>query len=246
MQNGSGRTRRKRLIGWLCVIVGLVGIYAAYRLILADKVRAEFQAIRDAGYPATLEELERWYDDPPPGQNAADIYLKAFDAFEAVPRGTQSLLPRAYHTEEERAYELLPIVGESEMPGRSEPLAEETKDAIDWYMAEAEEAQRLRHEAATFEQCRFPQDYGDPVELLMPALDHSQAARLLALEMVWHAENGRPAEAAQAAQAALKLADSLSEMPGFGPARVRLACDATALQLMQRALSRTQFSDGQL
>ena len=70
--------RRRRRPG--CVLIGVIvllvlaGAFVGYRLIMAGRVRAALQAIRDAGYPATLEELDAWYEWPE-GENAGLLQL---------------------------------------------------------------------------------------------------------------------------------------------------------------------------
>lgn len=55
----------------------------------ADSNSAAIGAIRRAGYPVTLAELNAWYVEPPSGQNAAPLYAEAFAAL--VETNTASL-----------------------------------------------------------------------------------------------------------------------------------------------------------
>ncbi|MFA6294650.1 MAG: hypothetical protein WC637_22855, partial [Victivallales bacterium] len=61
------------LILSLAVGISYLGCYSFLKLELSRKI----SEIRKAGYPGTPEELEKWYPEPPSGQNAADFYLKA-------------------------------------------------------------------------------------------------------------------------------------------------------------------------
>ncbi|MBI4027834.1 MAG: hypothetical protein HY360_22810 [Verrucomicrobia bacterium] len=60
------------------VVALLVGVYALYRYPLHHQVQTRFDAIRKQGYPVTLAELEKWYETPPAGENAADVLTNAF------------------------------------------------------------------------------------------------------------------------------------------------------------------------
>ena len=101
------RQKRRRRYRRVLVVVGailalLLATLTVYRIILSHKVAAELARIRAQGYPVTLEELNAWYPEPPPGQNAADVYAAAFALYgtKAIPdyyslwKNTGSMPPR--------------------------------------------------------------------------------------------------------------------------------------------------------
>src|SRR6266404_6035033 len=69
----SRRARR-----WRIALIVALALYATYRCTLHLMVKAKLDEIRKQGYPVTLAELDKWYPQPPPGKNAAEIYLQAF------------------------------------------------------------------------------------------------------------------------------------------------------------------------
>ena len=103
---------------WKKILIGILiflALCTAYRIILRSILNTKLNEIRSAGYPVTSEELNEWYSRVPPEENAAEVYLKAFEKY--VDESGESL-------------ELLPIVGDAEMPGPTEQLSVEMKDAI--------------------------------------------------------------------------------------------------------------------
>ena len=67
----------RRLRTALVVVLVLGALYIAYRYTLHRMVEAKLDEIRQQGYPVTLAELDKWYPQPPPGENAAEVYLRS-------------------------------------------------------------------------------------------------------------------------------------------------------------------------
>jgi hypothetical protein len=55
---------------------------------------ARLEAIRQAGQPVTLAELNAWYPEPPAGENAAPLYADAFAALTVADAKSLSFLPK--------------------------------------------------------------------------------------------------------------------------------------------------------
>jgi hypothetical protein len=68
----------KRARRWYIAILVVLSLYTAYRCTLHLMVKARLDEIRRQRYPVTLAELDKWYPQAPPGDNAADVYLQAF------------------------------------------------------------------------------------------------------------------------------------------------------------------------
>ena len=113
--------------------------------------RAE-QAIREAGEPLTLAELDAWYPYVPDEENAALIYERAFRKL-AAPRYAQA--------------DYLPVAGYADLPPPGQPLPKVNGLAVAQYLADNEEALDLFHQAAQRDACSFPIDLraGMTVEL---------------------------------------------------------------------------------
>ncbi len=232
---GPPEKRRGKLRGCVLaslVVIGLViGAFVLWRFHWRGRVRAELQAIRDAGYPVTPEELDASYAWPV-GDNAADVYLEAFAAY-AEPSDEDD--------------ELLPIVGTAELPARGQPLPEGMKEAIKRHVSANNEALDLLHEAAEIEGSRYPIDLTRGLNTLLRHRGGGvrRCARLLALDALMHAEEGNAEMATRSVQSSLALARSFSQEPLWISQLFRIACEWISVESLERVLNRTELTEDQ-
>jgi hypothetical protein len=149
--------------------------------------------------------------------------------------------------EEDEKRKLLPIAGQAKLPLRTEPLTEETKALITQYLTDNRQALELLHKGAAIEHSRYPVDLSRGFDVFMPDLSNIRdGARLLTLEAVIHAEDGKPSQAAGSIISIFGLARSLSEEPILISQLVRIACQALAVSALEHVINRTEFTDEQL
>src|SRR5436309_14841825 len=98
-------------------------MYAAYRYTLHRMLEARLDAIRKQGYPVTSAELDKWYAQPPPAENGADLYIQANERCNrwtnALPQPlviTNTTATRTTSFRAENKVDLLPIVGLAKLP----------------------------------------------------------------------------------------------------------------------------------
>ncbi|MHC4085705.1 MAG: hypothetical protein ACYSWZ_11995 [Planctomycetota bacterium] len=228
------RRTRKVLQTLVILLVIIIAGFVAFRLVLKLKLRARLDAVRADGYPATCAELDAWYTIPESAENAADTFIDSFSYYEK------------WDDDEKR--HLLPIVSEAQLlPLRTEPLAEESKALVTQYLADNQQALELLHKGAAIEHSRYPIDLGKGFEAHMPDLsDIRDGAKLLKLEAVVHAENGKPEQAVDSITSTFGLARSLSKEPVLVSQLVRIACQGLAVSTLEHTINRTEFSDEQL
>lgn len=222
------RWKRKRIA--LAAVAALLGalVLAAVALVLIINWRLDsrLDAIRAAGDPVTAAELDAYYPEPPPGQNAAPLFLKAFKLLKEP-------------DDEER--DALAVVGSAELPEPGQPLPAEMCEAVRSHLEDNVDVLKLLRQAAALGQCKFPLDFSQgtatEAEHLGPLL---QAARLFALEAVEHIEGGRPAEAAESLRGTLRCGSALSKEPMLLSGLVRSACGFIAVRHLERLVSRAQ------
>jgi hypothetical protein len=115
--------------------------------------------------------------------------------------------------------------------------------AVEEYLAANRQCLALLHEAAGIEHCRYDYDYK---QVLPWAQDYRHGEQLLHVSAVYHASR-RDAEAAVTAiEDGLRLSDSLQREPTLVGYLIRIACVGLALNGLERSLSLTTFTDGQL
>jgi hypothetical protein len=216
----------------LALLLIAIGCFIFFRVSLKSKLQKKLDAIRAAGYPVTGAELDHWYAIPADAENAADYLTEAF----------------SYYQEwagEKR--ELLPIMGQAQLPPRTQPLSEETKAVIADCLADNRQALVLLHKGAAIKHCRYPVDFSMGMRALCPYLSPIRTgAQLLNLQAILHTENMQPELAVRSTTSIFGLARSLSKEPMLISQLVRIACQALGVSCLERVLNRTELTDGQL
>jgi len=212
-----------------CGIIVLLLIAAAYGgLRLIGHWMAQGTGMAAPGEPTTPEELNAWYPAVPENENAAPLYLKAFEA-------------KVWRQDLEAA---LPFYDVS-LPSPGEPLPEAMHAALETYLAVEAEEIRLLHEAAALPKCRYPVDFrSDETVPFMSKLRHSVDD--LCIEAVFETELQHSDAAIQSLLAGLAAAGSLRDYPTFVAQLVRMACFNKVFQVFERVLSESALTEAQL
>jgi hypothetical protein len=187
-------------------------------------------AIRAAGYPVTCAELDKWYSIPNDVENAAEVILDA-TLYYAAPNKP----------------ELMPVVGQAERPGRTEPLSEETRQLIGQYLAQNNRALELLGKAASIEHSRYPIDLSAGFAARMPYLrEIRDVARLLLLDALWHADNNEGESAVEAVVSIFGVARTLAKEPLIISQLFRFTCESIGVSAIERVVNRTELNNEQL
>jgi hypothetical protein len=214
------------LVGLLAVIAALPFVHGAFA---RAKIAEQYQAIRAAGEPATLDELAQWLPYPPDGENRVGLYQQAFrtpieldrDAALAFDEAMKEAPPHGPYSDALRE------LGAKKIAGSAERL-------------------RLLREAASG-AARFPLDIKHGYAMELGHLSQlREAARLLQLEAVLAAHDGDASRAVEALLAGLAIADCLRNEPILISQLVRIACHTVFIDGLNRALELTDFTEDQL
>lgn len=238
MANERNGSRKGRHVPRLWhIAVGLLLLFVAAVLMMRWYWRTELderiEAIRAAGDPVTLEELEASYEWPQSGDNAANWIL-----------GAEGYL-RKLTREEDKV--LSPIIGRrGELP-LGEPLDAETLRLLESHVASSREALEILRDAASIEECRYPIDL---TEGMMVPLSHlsvvRDAVRILCFEAALEAEHKNRESAVRSLTAALGIANSLAAEPILISQLVRRGCVECVVSTLERSISRVEFAGEQL
>ncbi|MBN2132293.1 MAG: hypothetical protein JW741_22520 [Sedimentisphaerales bacterium] len=236
MSTQESSSRRERKIRFWHVAVVILGVlivaFVVFRLVMRAGVDGRIKAMHEAGYPATLTELNEWYALPPFAENAADRITRAFACLQ---------LPAKQDMED------IPLLGGAKLPDRGEPLDEDTVAQIGEILQNNEAALKLLREGAAIPHCRYPVDFTQGYACQLPHIEHFRGAgRLLCLEALWRAQQGQLEEATDAALTSLAVADSLKAEPVLISQLVRRACWAQTLSTLEFLLNQTAFEREQL
>jgi len=226
-----GKRRKVTFFRVMVVLLLVFGcVFAIYRFHLRSKLNAKIEAIRAAGHPVTWAELDKWYSIPVDAENAAYTITDAFSCY--------------VKSQDDK---LLPLPGRVGLPPRTEPLSEETRVVVVQFITDNKETLELLHVGSAIEHCRYPVDYTAGIETPAPHFQETrEAAMLLEIEGILHAENNEPDLAAKSATAALGIARSLSKEPTQISQLVRGACQRYTVSSLVRIINRTEFTDEQL
>ncbi len=223
------RRQRKMVLAIVLIFVVIPVTLIALRKYQDFQFERTLQTVRDAGFPATVQELGAYYPTPPAEQNAADLYQQSFDA-KAV-------------SNDPRFREIEKQTGEVKK-GR---FAEELHKLAEEYLAANVEKLRILHEAAKLPACRFPLDFSDGSNLKLPHLAQLRASlRLLSLEAMLAAEDGDMNRALDSLLTAFTVSKAVRQEPLLISQLVRIACDGIACFTVRRAMELGSFSEAQL
>lgn len=228
-RRGAGRDRI-----WMTVVMILlllvVGL-GALRLRVGHRLRSRTDELRAQGYPMSEADLNEHYAIPPEAENAADLYMRAFDAYVKANADEQHGLPK---------------VGTAKLPGPTEPLPNGMKALAKGFLVKNEVALSCLYRAARIKHCQYPVKFSqDPQQLAPNPTAVRQAAFLLSLEASVHLDNGDPNRAVDSVEAALALSAK------FPPSNltnrlVQVAMQALALQSLERVLNQVSLTEQDL
>jgi hypothetical protein len=246
------KARRLKIVA--LIFVGLIALYSIYRYALARSIQTRIDAIHRARFPATGVELDKWYVQPPAGENAADVYTQAFahydawtnqDAHFSPPAGVNDRTKYVAPPKEKR--DLLPIFGEAKLPPDYGPLSEEQEKLVAEYLADNAKTLKLLHQAASMKYCRYPVDLTKGV---MASSRHRGSLRpaeeLLELEVIHALDQKQQAQAVESAVAALAAAHSLSQEPLLISYLFQVSYEGLALENIKRIVNTASLTDSQL
>ncbi len=167
------RRQRKMVLFIVIFFVALPAALISVRKYQDVQFQKQLQALRRAGFPATVPELGTYYPAPPAEQNAAELYQQSFEA------KASSNDPRLTDVEKQAG---------DVKTGR---FAEALHKLAEEYLAANAEKLRIIHEAAKRPACRFPLNFSEGPGITLPHLAQLRASlRLLSLEATLAAEDG--------------------------------------------------------
>jgi hypothetical protein len=215
----------------LLILMPIVGI-VIYRITGDRMLQERLDGLAAREQPITLQELTESYSLPPGVENAADLYLEAFDSL--VKWQDKDLLKD------------LPLIGEAALPPRNEPLPAIMKERIGQYLQDNQVVLDILHQAAAMSHCRYPRDFSQGFDMEMTWLSKlRQCAFLLKLEAIHNIETGQRDSAVRSVQSGMALGQSIYP-PVLVEQLVRIAVMALNIQTLEYLLNRTPLSDSSL
>ncbi len=228
---GNSKKKRRGLL-WKVPLGGLallVLTFAVFRITVHQRVQNRLSAIRAAGYPVTLEELNAWYAYPD-GPNAAEVYQKALSA---IPVNDRS--------------EGVPIVGFVSDYVWGQPLNEKMAGRTKAYLSLRSDVIALLEEAASIEGCRFTRDEEDSRPAYNPMLgEMRRAARIMLLQSVYDAGQNDYDRAMDRCLTILAMGQAIGSEPVHISSLVSASFQSMAYYQIEALLNTGRVSDEKL
>ncbi len=206
----------------LILVLPVVLVSILSRAEAEREYQARLAELEAAGFPVGWEGVANLYGELPSDENAALVYQEAFLHIEIPPEVADTVPPWGEGS--------WPEPGEP-FPGEWTPLAEEL-------MEKNARGIELLHQAATLPGARFPIDFSEGWDLLIPHVSELRtSARLLSFTAVWQAKDGHWPEAVSDLDALFALADALRDEPSLISQLTRIAILGIGLNALEQALS---------
>jgi hypothetical protein len=214
-----------RRFGWILVmLIGLaVTAIILVRFLPGSGSEVHLKALREAGLPTNLEELNRWLPQVAPSNNAALLVMAAAEKRVAPSAALDDLLPWI-------------------SPGGD--LAEEKED-FETYIEKNKEALELVHRAAALPAARYPLNLTNTFSFHHLA-EVKALANLLKAETVFRSNRGEPELAFRSVTNGFALARTLRHEPALIAELVRIACVAITLNSLEGLLIAQNLSSDQV
>lgn len=211
----------------------LLTVFVVYRVVATRALSERIQAVRDAGHPIELEELNDWYVTPE--VNAADVYLRAFAVY-----------PMDH--ELEKYNQKVPVVSITNTKFvLGEPLDPQMAKHIEEYLTHFEDYTPLIEEAVRIKECRFPGDYREGIHLQTPHLGHlRRCSRVFKLRSILEYDRGEHDLAAQRCLTIIALGRSLENEPNVISGLVSISIQTLAYGQIEMLVTSGNISDDQL
>jgi hypothetical protein len=225
MPKDSSISRRRRRYWILGLTFGL-GCLVIFLFARSQHRRTDqdLEALRKAGYPVTLAELDRWYAPVPAEENAA---LKIIEAIGQLPAAVPL----------QHAWPL--SLGDS--------LSAEERSILRLTITNNQKGLELVREAASLQKSRYPCDLSQGASTVLTHLpDVKKLVQHLRAFTILFVEEGEIEQAAESFTNAVAVSLSLASEPTLISQLVRISCLAIAHSGFERLINQHQLPDGQL
>lgn len=204
----------------MLILVGAVLFVRDF--LLRQKARNSAALVKD-GLPHTLPELNAWYVEPADGQNAAKVISDGISALRLANVEASAV----------------PLLGRGKLPPLGGSMPYSLKSSLNVLIRSNREALQFFAQATRYDQCRYPVDFNLGAEATFPHLNKMiEAAQLLELAAVSHAEAKDAKASLDDVRSAFGLANSLKAEPYLFSQFVRARLLGIALAALEQSANR--------
>lgn len=217
------------LCGLAVCIVITIAVFVVWRVNLAHDVNAKLQAIRAAGLPTNVKELNNYYTAVPDNENAALVMTQAFALMRNYP--------------DDRSNE----VARFKIPPRSQPLTTEQRQLLSGYVEMNAAALAKASEAVKLSKSRYPVDFKAGFQPPLPHLENiSDLARIFQYQSLLVINSNKPKETDTSIISILGVSRTLDNEPVEISQLVRFRLIGLATTTLERRLNANELTEGEL
>ena len=218
-------SRRIALRLTLVLFVTVLAGFVLWRTLPEAGLKRQVTALQNAGLPTSSSEVNEWYPTVPDEENAALLISAA--AQEHVSPGNS--------------------VSMAALPLAASELTPELAEEIAAHLGKNEAVLARLHAAARLSRSRYPVDFSNGPETLLPHLAKIKGlAQLLRYEAAYECAQRNRERAVASVDAGFALAHTLRDEPTLIAQLVRIACVAIALDSLDKLVSAFALEDMQL
>ncbi|MCD6176013.1 MAG: hypothetical protein J7K65_09655 [Planctomycetes bacterium] len=225
---------KKRWLILIAVIVIPICWIVLSRFYYQTEFNRRVEALAAEDYPVSLDELEAQYKLPQGVENAADIYIQAFEA---------------YQDPNEFEREFLPIRGNFRWSDDVPPFPQEVMDAMESSLKANQKMLELLDKAAEIEHCLWPRKFEDMEDFYFPK-DYlsgiKKATRLLCERDLYCVQKGDTGQLMNHFETLKALPACLSKQPFSTDYLMSIALKSMIARNLEEILNQVEFSDADL
>ena len=245
-----------------CAMVLLIAFsIMIFRIMLNTELQDKLEAIRTAGYPSTLEELNDYYPAVPDAENAALLYKQAemlmrspydkmFKKAGESKKSTELLFAdegsEEYRNPKLTFPQLIIMVGVAHRPLLGEHLSPESITANRRFIAANQDCIEMLKKAVKLPKCRFPIDLSNQIFSLRHLNELRSLARLASASTIMAAEAGNAQLATENILTMLKMCHAMDNEPIIISYLVSIAMQAMTVSAIEYTLSLVELDDNSL
>ncbi|MCF6175614.1 MAG: hypothetical protein L3J71_07595 [Victivallaceae bacterium] len=217
-----------------------------FRMVSTANLNNQLSVIRATGYPATLDELNDFYQAVPDVENAAKLYEKAFRIFHNTEdqifmqnrRNSTVTATDNSNVTQESFNNLIIFAGNAPTPILGERLSKTSQAACQNFVAANRECIEILKQAANMPKCRFRSELKNGFIVDYAHLDKlNSKIKLLAIATILAAEAGNAKIVADNILAMLKICQIITEEPLTISYLVKIPLLSQTIQVLEYALS---------
>lgn len=213
------------LVLFALLVIGFIG----WRVNLARDVNAKLTAIRAAGLPTNVKELNNYYPAVPDNENAALVMTQAFALMRNYP--------------DDRSNE----VANFKIPPRGHPLTTEQRQLLSGYVEMNAAALAKASEAIKLSKSRYPVDFEAGFQTPLPHLENiPDLARIFQYQSLVAIDSNKPIQTDTSITGILGVSRTLDEEPIEISQLVRFRLIGLATTTLERRLNANELTEGQL